>query len=201
MTGLGRPRLALPPVRNPHYQEVVTRPLFDGPTCAALRDLVAAGEWEPAGITGPAGAGDAYDAKVRSATLGALPDDGSWPLDQLVVALGEINSEVYRFDLAGLFASDRPAVARYRAEDADHFRPHQDAGGVHARRKLTYVVQLSPSEGYRGGDLVFGESGKVAPRDEGTLIVFPSTQTHVVTPVITGERLALVGWVHGPTLT
>lgn len=201
MTALGQPRLVLPPVLNPHYQEVVTRPLFDAEQCATIRALVRDGEWEAAGVTGPRGSGDAYDAKVRSATLGVLPDDGSWPLDALVDALGEINSEVYRFALVGLFGSDRPSVARYRSQDADHFRPHQDAGGVHARRKLTYVVQLSPGTDYQGGDLVFGERGKVAPRDQGTLVVFPSTLTHVVTPVISGERQVVVGWVHGPTLS
>ena len=78
-------------------------------------------------------------------------------------------------------------------------RPHRDVGATNSTRKLTYVVQLSASAAYSGGDLFFPDLGHVAPRDQGTLIVFPSFLSHVVSPLMAGTRHALVSWIHGPT--
>lgn len=71
-------------------------------------------------------------------------------------------------------------------------------------RKLSFSLQLSDSEDYEGGDLVF-QSGTyeepeevVQPRGRGTLVVFDSRQMHKVTPVTSGVRHSLVGWIKGP---
>lgn len=199
-------RFDLGPIANPHYQQVAARPLFDHQACDAIVALAERGPWHPAGLA-TAGTGTAsgtstvgYDARIRSAELFHLPDDDSWGLHRLVEAVAEINAEVHRFELTGLFASDAPSVARYRAAGADHFRPHQDAGPPNSRRKLTFVVQLSPADSYAGGDLVIADGAKVAPRERGTLVVFPSTLQHVVSPVTAGVRHVIVGWVLGPTV-
>ena len=189
------------PVANRQYQEVSVRPLFDAAQCAQILGALDGRAWSDAGITQEGSRAAAYDAKVRSAKLQKLPCDDSWPFDPLVRALGEVNSEVFRFSLSGIYDSDSPSVARYRAEQTDHFRPHQDAGGAHCRRKLTYVVQLSDGGGYNGGDLLIKDGGVVAPREQGTLVVFPSTLFHVVSPVTMGVRHALIGWLHGPTMS
>lgn len=190
----------LPPLGNVNYQQVVARPLFTAADCEQTLDALDEEDWTAAAITSEGSRSAAYDDKVRSAKLQRLPTDDSWPFQQMVDALGEVNSEVFRFITSGIFDSDAPSVARYSAERADHFRPHQDAAGAHCRRKLTFVVQLTDGDEYGGGDLLFKDGGIVAPRDRGTLIVFPSTLFHVVSPVTKGVRHALVGWVHGPTL-
>ena len=194
-------RFDVAPPANAQYQEVTALSLFDADECAQVLAALDGQRWTDAGITQDGSRAAAYDAKVRSAKLQQLPDDGSWPFDRLVRALSDVNSEVYRFQLSGIYDSDAPSVARYSAEQTDHFRPHQDAGAAHSRRKLTYVVQLSDGADYGGGDLLIKDGGIVAPRDQGTLIVFPSTLFHVVSPVTMGVRHALIGWVHGPTMS
>ena len=194
-------RFDLAPLANDQYQQVVARPLFTAEECDGIVGLLSEDRWTAAGITQEGTRAAAYDGKVRSASLQRLPDDDSWPLASLVDGIAEVNAEIYRFELSGLWDSDFPSVARYRAEQTDHFRPHQDAGGAHCRRKLTFVVQLSHGDDYAGGDLLIKDGGIVAPRDVGTLIVFPSTLFHVVSPVTHGVRHALIGWVHGPTVS
>lgn len=189
------------PVGNRQYQEVSVRSVFDTAQCAQVIGALDGRGWTDAAITQVGSRAAAYDAKVRSAKLQKLPDDESWPFEQLLRAVADINSEVFRFTLSGIYDSDSPSVARYSAEQTDHFRPHQDAGGAHCRRKLTYVVQLSDGNDYGGGDLLIKDGGVVAPREQGTLVVFPSTLFHVVSPVTMGVRYALIGWVHGPTMS
>ena len=79
-----------------------------------------------------------------------------------------------------------------------------------AVRKLTVLVQLSPSEAYDGGDLEIRRHGvpgderypiPPAARRQGSLIVFPSFLLHRVSPVVRGRRESLTTWVRGPRFT
>ena len=68
-------------------------------------------------------------------------------------------------------------------------------------RKLSFIVQLSDSDDYEGGNVQFlDESGKpyFIPRKRGTVIVFDSRTQHRVLKVTKGTRKSLVGWVVGP---
>ena len=76
-----------------------------------------------------------------------------------------------------------------------------DAGKGSPTRKLTFIVQLSRPNAYKGCDLLFTGSRSVGTRTRGALIVFPSYTFHHVTPIMAGTRYAVVGWVHGPTFT
>jgi PKHD-type hydroxylase len=69
------------------------------------------------------------------------------------------------------------------------------------QRKLSCSVQLSDPDTYEGGDLILeNPEGKqfVAPRQKGTVIVFPAFLKHTVTPVTKGVRYSAVGWMRGP---
>lgn len=195
-------RRELPPLPNPHQRTVATRPLFSASECDALLDLAQQGTgWSDASVSRPGATDGIVDRDVRSAGLFPLPTDGGWPFHRLVEAIADHNSATFRFDLEGIYESDRPAIARYTAAEFGQFRAHIDAGASHSTRKLSYVVQLDKGSSYTGGDLFFSDLGTAAPRDQGTLVVFPSTLTHVVTPVIEGIRHVVVGWVHGPATT
>lgn len=156
--------------------------------------------WADAAVNRPGGPGGVVDRDIRSARLQPLPLDDSWPFSRLIDRIASCNSTLFRFDLHGVYQSDAPAVAKYGSGDAGHFRAHVDAGAFNSTRKLSYIVQLDDSGSYVGGDLYFPELGITAPRDRGSLVVFPSTLTHTVTPVITGTRHTIVGWVHGSAL-
>lgn len=61
-------------------------------------------------------------------------------------------------------------------------------------RRVSISMQLSDPASYVGGDLeIMTDLGpEVAPREQGTVIVFRSGTQHRVTPLESGERLALV---------
>ena len=78
---------------------------------------------------------------------------------------------------------------------------------INLHRKISFSLQLSESNDYKGCDLKFNRadceiSGRPDPetiRQKGTLLVFPSFLRHSVTPITDGTRHALGGWVVGPT--
>ena len=82
-----------------------------------------------------------------------------------------------------------------------HYDWHVDAGnGTVATRKISFTAQLSSSDSYTGCDLVVDDHGNKiqAVRERGSISLFPSYMPHVVTPIETGDRYALVIWIHGP---
>lgn len=66
-------------------------------------------------------------------------------------------------------------------------------------RKLSMTVQLSDPSEYEGGDFEM-ERYSLNPvyKNKGSVLIFPSTQVHRVTPVTKGVRKSLVAWFHGP---
>jgi PKHD-type hydroxylase len=62
------------------------------------------------------------------------------------------------------------------------------------------TIQLTDPDEYEGGDLQFMINQRVvtAPREKGTIIVFPSFILHRVTEITKGTRESIVAWVSGP---
>ena len=69
-------------------------------------------------------------------------------------------------------------------------------------RKLSFTLQLTNDDEYTGGNLEFADFDDSTyrfsvPKSRGTVIVFDSRVPHRVTPVESGIRKSLVGWVVG----
>jgi len=84
--------------------------------------------------------------------------------------------------------------AIYRKDD--FYGLHKDADEEN-NRVLSVSVQLSKSEDYEGGDLIFDYDRHPIERAQGTVIIFPSNLYHEVTPVTVGMRYSLVQWFKG----
>lgn len=111
----------------------------------------------------------------------------------------EINDEVYGFRVVGFEEPSR--ILCYRGEHRDHVHDHIDLGPLHPLRKLAFSILLSDPDGFEGGDLSFSEQVLPGARAQGTLTVFPAFLPHRVTPMTSGSRHVIVGWVLGPTFT
>ena len=108
----------------------------------------------------------------------------------------QANQQYFNFDLMGFYEPIQ--IAEYGA--GDFFKWHADFGnGPESVRKLSLSIQLSDAADYEGGDLQFmvNEEGVSAPRTLGTVVIFPSFVLHRVTPITSGKRRSLVGWVSG----
>ena len=82
---------------------------------------------------------------------------------------------------------------------------HQDVIWTETeQRKFTYIIQLSNSDEYIGGDFQFRDTNSIDLsrfREQGSLVVFPSLMYHRITPLTQGSRYSIVGWVVGPAWT
>ena len=68
-------------------------------------------------------------------------------------------------------------------------------------RILSFTIQLSDDDSYTGGEvLIYTNPPCSSKRSIGSMTIFPSNVVHEVTPVKTGFRKSLVGWVVGPRL-
>src|SRR5437868_6312583 len=93
-----------------------------------------------------------------------------------------------------------PLLARYEVgmtygvhADTSHMRFGNE---VH-RSDLSATVWLTPPAGYEGGELVvyLGTKPVVIKGEPGSVVIYPSTQLHEVTPVRRGQRLVSITFI------
>jgi PKHD-type hydroxylase len=128
--------------------------------------------------------------------LSATDPKNRWIMVRLLQACITVNEQCYGFNLNGMIDA---AFQLTRYKEGDEYGWHLDIGSGQLRyRKLSFSVQLSAPEDYEGGNLEIAVPPSNACKTKGTIITFPSFATHRVTPVTSGVRYALVGWVTGP---
>lgn len=91
-----------------------------------------------------------------------------------------------------------PLLSRYR--DGMQYGRHVDdalMGDPPLRTDLAFTLFLSDPASYDGGELVLeGHDGETPVKlAAGSLVLYATGQTHRVTPVTRGERIAAVGWI------
>lgn len=140
-----------------------------------------------------------YNDELRKSSVMFIENTpkNDWIYQKLASIAITSNNQRYWFDLLGFHQELQ--LTRY--SEGDFFDWHLDFGaGEISARKLSITVQLSDPKDYEGGNLQFMINQKVvdAPREKGTIIVFPSFINHRVTPITKGTRQSIVGWVSGP---
>lgn len=125
-----------------------------------------------------------------------------WLFERLTRAVMAQNEEFYGYDLTKI---ESLQFTRYTGESQAHYTKHVDPHhhiNLPHNRKLSFVVHLSDPSEYTGGELHIHVASKpiVANNKRGNVSFFPSHCLHEVTPVTSGTRYTLVGWVHGAPL-
>jgi PKHD-type hydroxylase len=121
-------------------------------------------------------------------------EENIWLFDKML-ALTMAANKLFKFEVDFFEALQ---LARY--QEGQFYGWHADLGpGQMGNRKLGITVQLSEPDSYEGGDLVLDDNGRdfFAPRELGSVTVFPSFMKHKVTPVTKGTRYSLVAWASG----
>ncbi len=130
--------------------------------------------------------------------LRSVHQESHWIFMKFAQMAAEANAQMWGFDLTGMLEDLQYTV--YPA-DSGHYTWHMDIDrGRAAQRKISVTMQLSDPSEYEGGDLELFTSSDVmrAPKEKGTVILFPSYFMHRVTPVTKGTRKSLVLWISGP---
>jgi len=134
------------------------------------------------------------DIRTSSQTWVEQVKENLWLFDKMLALTMAANKE-FQFDIDFFEALQ---LARY--ETGQFYTKHIDMGAGHmGNRKLGISVQLSDPDTYEGGDIVCDNNGHdfIAPRELGSVTVFPSFMPHQVTPVTKGTRYSLVVWASG----
>jgi len=142
--------------------------------------------------------------KVRKSKIFWIPMIESWKTlyERVMVHVGECNDKIFKFDITRM--AENLQYTEYEECYQGHYSWHYDVGcnEIDSGRKLSVVVQLSDPSEYEGGELhiICGDDKEynIAPKEKGTMIVFPSYLRHRVTPVTKGKRCSLVTWINGP---
>lgn len=140
---------------------------------------------------------------IRISKVKWLPQDHRWEwvYDKLADMINEANDALWSFDLINM--PEAIQFTEYHANEKGHYNWHQDIGtGTASCRKVSVTVQLSSPEDYEGGDLQITQGGppdlaQTAPKQAGSVTIFPSYMLHRVTPVTKGVRKSFVIWVGG----
>jgi len=111
-----------------------------------------------------------------------------------------LNDKFYKYDLTEM---ESIQFTEYNADSEDFYTSHSDDGyKFNLFRKLSVSVQLTDPLEYTGGELMFYRNTlnecSVAPKEIGSVIVFPSFVIHEVKKITSGTRRSLVTWINGP---
>ena len=123
-----------------------------------------------------------------------------WLYKKLSNIILEINVHHFNFNLLGLQALQ---FSSYKSDELGHYGKHDDISPtdlLRLNRKLSFTIQLSGADEYEGGNLFIHSATEsdLASKNKGSITFFPSNKLHEVTPVTSGVRHSLVGWVVGP---
>ena len=202
------PGPSAPPETSPrHIMYRLWNGVFPAPVCQAVIDTFDANTFYDAGVQTHQG-----DLRVSPDTRRAknmFIEPAHWT-GALITHFAHQANLVWRYDLTGLGTL---SIVRY--DQAGHFDWHVDVLahgqidypglGSGLERKLSVTVNLTDPDDYTGGDLEFLNGvGQLLTqpelRERGSVVVFPSTLGHRVTPLTGGVRHALVGWMVGPPI-
>lgn len=141
-------------------------------------------------------------SEYRKSEVSFIPPgdkDFEWVYERLSGYTNKLNDDFFNFDLYGF--CECLQFTEYKAPTG-HYHAHIDKVSGGRLRKLSIVLQLTDPTEYEGGDFQIMNSGEYspdnAPRERGTLLVFPSYTLHRVTPITKGTRNSIVGWIAGP---
>ena len=157
-----------------------------------------------AAVEGAVGSGagkdkNAADASTRRSIIRWLPREGplAWVYDRVLSLMLAANDEAWRYEITEL---ENIQIGSYTGDEAGYYDWHVDrsvaaASASQPDRVLSGSIQLSDGAEYEGGELQLGAI--VAPREQGSALIFPSYAMHSVHPVVAGLRSSLVLWLQG----
>lgn len=139
------------------------------------------------------------DDKIRDSFICWLypSEDTKWIYEKITDFVKILNDEYYKYDLTGF---QEPFQFTCYKAPSGFYGKHLDVTPNSRIRKLSLSIQLTDPKEYEGGDVRFyyGDNHTSSPKEQGTIIMFPSFVLHEVVPVTKGIRNSLVAWVTGP---
>lgn len=176
--------------------------VLSGDECTLLRAEALREQSQPSLVVLPDGTTQLVEAARRSREVAPSEAAKQLLLDRLRPVAGAV-ARHYHVDAP--FGIEEPRMVVYST--GDFFAPHADrsestAACTTPERLVTVVLFLNSHKSehnFYGGNLLFLQAGTTAPitvpAEPGTLVAFPATMIHVVTPVTMGVRVTVTSWL------
>jgi SM-20-related protein len=197
----------IPPEAAAQFNLFLVKDFFDVRSCAEIIAELSRLPAAPATTYGRNVSGSIDETMRRTAQL----KPSTKTVEHVKKQLSDRREEIGAHFGISLGKIEEPQFLKYRV--GDFFVAHQDGNTGMLRldreesRKVSVIIFLNrqcemPEPGsYEGGSLVFSEwrPGRTAGKlqlsaEAGTLVAFPSENTHEVIPVTRGERYSIVSW-------
>lgn len=153
-------------------------------------------------LKGTVGEMDAQSVEsMRKSNINFLHgDEYSWVYEKLCTAINYVNSTNFNKIVYGI---EPLQYSEYDSGYEGFYGIHVDVNPdthLALRRSLSFSLQLSEESSYTGGELkiYYKDKSIIANKTYGVITIFDSSYPHEVTPVTSGIRKSLVGWVVGP---
>ena len=187
------------PITTSHAPVLVIPNVLDSSSCRSLIDMYKADGGSPSGVM----------REIDGKTVGIHDGDFKKRRDFFIrdqhlqrqlsgIILRRVAPEVEKAFQFKITRFERYLIACYNAQSGGCFQPHRDntsQGTLHRRFAMT--LNLNVGE-YKGGFLRFPEYAPHGYKgDSGTAIIFSCSLLHEATPMISGERFALLSFFYG----
>ena len=146
--------------------------------------------WIPTSVVGHENFHKATRQKLRGDTQG-------FPFGNIRDVTKEANSSIFDFNLLGIIDQDYPQVFRYSA--GDFYNMHIELTPMAPSRKITFIVNLSDPNDYKGGNIEFLniDADPSMLNEQGSCLIFPSFMPFKINEVTEGNKCIIIGHVHG----
>ena len=137
------------------------------------------------------------NSRVRNSKVRWVKNENGL-IDIFLKYINLANAKAFNVDIQQ--EMDEMQFTEYDAKDEGKYDWHHDINWENEKnfdRKLTFVLQLSNPDKYKGGVFQFSEI-ETPKLEQGTILIFPSYLQHRVTEITEGKRVSLVSWVRGP---
>jgi predicted 2-oxoglutarate/Fe(II)-dependent dioxygenase YbiX len=165
-------------------------PLFTKEECQTIIDNCLEDLWLESRVVG-----DDTLHKSKRQKLRGEPE--GFPFDPIRIITKQANEEIYDFRLLGIIDQDFPQIHRY--SEGDYYDLHLELSPMATTRKLTFIVNLSDSESYEGGNIEFlnTDTSEADLNEQGSILIFPSFLPYKITEVTKGNKDIIIGNIHG----
>lgn len=184
---------------TPHAPVLVIPNVLDKASCRSLIDMYKANGGSPSG----------FMRQVDGKTVGLHDENFKKRCDFFIedpklqqrlnaIILRRVRPEVEKAFQFTITRFERYLVGCYDAQSGGYFRPHRDnTSKATLHRRFAMTLNLNVGE-YTGGFLRFPEYAPHGYKgDSGTAIIFSCSVLHEATPVISGQRFALLSFFYG----
>lgn len=177
--------------------------MFTAQECEKIISLTNYGYPESASVGGDL-VNSKIKRKIRSADIYPINYDKEtthWIYDKILTAVEYANCTYFDYEISMLRYGLQLVHYSVNQEIHGHYDWHIDAGNGKevSTRKISFTAQLSDPKTYTGCDLIVDNHAQelIATKELGSIHMFPGYMPHKVSPIISGDRYALVVWIHG----